>query len=383
MTPRIPAARRLAVPLRITASRRRLLIGGFTMVEALVAFAIGGFGLMAVARLHANLVGVSDQAKQLGEATMIGERKIEELRSFQQLTAATGAQLAAGQWGYSNVASGTQSVTGTNTTYALAWNVADAAGGAAYKTVAVTVGWTDRQNNARNVNLSGIVAGSNPTTSLGMVVPPAGTPVRKPKNRDLNVPVPATDLGNGTSAFTPPGAATSVHIVFNNLSGIVTQVCTGAGAAYVSWTCSNVTAYLVSGFVAVDNQAHASINSPMTFSISVTLGTFDMCYSDSGAGTKTYPGFATYTCLVYPDATTSPARWSGIGSMAITGITLGVSASDDRICRYTGDYDASGAIDNAEHPAAYAGVNESLENQNFIVMKGSAACPPGAVQHQP
>lgn len=383
MNPCIPASRCSVVTARVPASRRRLLIGGFTMVEALVAFAIGGFGLMAVARLHANLVGVSDQAKQLGEATMIGERKIEELRSFQQLTAATGAQLAAGQWGYSNIVSGSQSVTGTNTTYTLTWNSADATGGAVYKTVAVSVAWTDRQNNARNVNLSGIVAGSNPTTSLGMVVPPAGTPVRKPKNRDLNVPVPAIDLGNGTSAFTPPGAATSLHIVFNNLSGIVTQVCTGVGAASASWTCSNVTAYLVSGFVALDNQAHATINSPMTFSIAVTLGTFGTCYSDSGAGTKTYAGFVTYTCLVYPDTATSPARWSGIGTMAITGITLGVSSSDDKICRYSGDYDASGAIDNAEHPAAYAGVIESLENQNFIVMKGNAACPSGTVQHQP
>jgi len=61
------------------------------------------------------------------------------------------------------------------------------------------------------------------------------------------------------------------------------------------------------------------------------------------------------------------------------GWTLGNGPADRRVCRYTADLDASGSIDaNAEHPADYAGVAGALTNQNFLVVKGSEACPAAA-----
>ena len=75
---------------------RRLALGGFTLLEALIALAIGGFGLIAVARLQIGLQNESDLAKQVSEATFLGQRRIEELRSYMQLASATGAQIAAG-----------------------------------------------------------------------------------------------------------------------------------------------------------------------------------------------------------------------------------------------------------------------------------------------
>ena len=45
---------------------RHLSIAGFSLLEAMIAMAIGGFGLMAVARLQLGLQAESDLAKQLG-----------------------------------------------------------------------------------------------------------------------------------------------------------------------------------------------------------------------------------------------------------------------------------------------------------------------------
>ena len=359
-------------------TRRRVL--GFTMLEALIAFAIGGFGLLAIARITIGMQGASDLAKQMSEATIVGERKLEELRAYQQVAAYTGAQVAAGQWGFLNIATGSQNVVGTNATYTVAWTVTDAPAPMTSKTAVVDVGWTDRQGNARNANLNTVIAGTNPSSSLGLTVTPAGTPIRKPKNRDLNVPVPAIDVGGGLSAFTPPGGAASLHLVFNNTTGVLTKICTGAGSALAGWTCSNITGYLVSGFIAVDNQANATLSSPFTLVFTLTQGTFDACYNDSALATKTYAGFVTFTCVVLPNGAT-PSVWSG--TMNVGGISIGTGSGNDKICRYSADYDGSGGITNAEHPATYANVTESLENQNFMVMKGNASCPAGTVQHQP
>jgi hypothetical protein len=134
------------------------------------------------------------------------------------------------------------------------------------------------------------------------------------------------------------------------------------------------------GFIAVDNQANATLSSPFTLVFTLTQGTFDACYNDSALATKTYAGFVTYTCVVLPNGAT-PSVWSG--TMNVGGISIGTGSGNDKICRYSADYDGSGGITNAEHPATYANVTESLENQNFMVMKGNASCPAGTVQHQP
>ena len=370
-------------------ARRRLAVAGFTLLEALIALAISGFGLIAVARLQIGLQAESDLAKQLSEATFLGQRRIEELRAFQQLTAATGAQVAAGAWGYNNIASGSQSVVGTNATYTVSWTISDATASVPYKNGLVTVQWTDRKGAAQVATLSTMIGGSDPASSLGLTVPPAGTPIRKPKNRDLNVPVPAVDIGNGTSYFTPPGAAPTVKIIFSNTTGHVTKTCVGAGAVWTAWTCTDVDAYLVSGFISV-NSANLTLTSPIDVTIAAGEGTLNSCYDDSALGTKTYAGFITYTCIMVGndhDANpVTPARWSGRSD--IIGISIGTGAANNRVCRYTADYDGSGGISNPEHPASYTNVTESLENQNFTIVRGTASCPSGTgilalVQHQP
>ncbi len=267
----------------------------------------------------------------------------------------------------------------------------DAAANVPFKTAQVNVQWTDRRGVTQTATLSTVISGSDPSASLGLSVPPAGTPIRRPKNRDLNVPVPAVDLGNGTSAFTPPGAASNVRLIFSNTTGLLKKKCTGTGTDWTTWSCADVDGYLVTGYISITNQAPATLASPIDLTFTLSEGTLDLCYDDSALGTKTYAGFITYTCVIigydHDSNSLTRSRWSGRSD--IVGIPIGTGNSNNKICRYSYDYDHNGSISGSEHPATYSQVTESLENQNFVIMKGSASCPSGAstlqvsVQHQP
>jgi len=80
-----------------------------------------------------------------------------------------------------------------------------------------------------------------------------------------------------------------------------------------------------------------------------------------------------YQCVVYPLAS---GQWSGRATLVPTGWAIGTSTADRRVCRFSADLDGSGAVDaNLEHPPSYAAVDAALAQQNFLVVKGSEACP--------
>lgn len=388
-------------------------IAGFSLLEALVALLILGFGLIAVAKLQTTLMENSGLSKQRTEATRLAQEKMEQLRAFEQLSTATG------KFAYADIVTTTSdAVSGysSNTSYIRSWTSTDSTN-AQYKPVFLSVAWTDRNGISQTVKLDSMVAKLDPKASGSLVVPPAGSPVKKPKGRDLNIPVPAVDLGGGKSGFTPPGAS-GFYYVFDNLTGIVRARCTGSMASYSEASCpSNITAYLVSGFIRFDTTNNPSAVNPssnrMVTHVSMTLTQAAAspspaweCNDDSSLATPTYPNTVTYMCLVYPlDHDSNPATppiWSGASSL--TGITIGTGSSQYKVCRYSFDYNQNGTIDNPEHPgpnlgtpSQYTAVNESLENQNFLVIKGNKSCPSDStaidpishpvnyntVQHQP
>src|SRR6185295_14930108 len=51
---------------------------------------------------------------------------------------------------------------------------------------------------------------------------PANTNLKRPKNRNLNIPVPAKDLGGGKSVYAPPSG---FSVVFSNDSRSVVKKC--------------------------------------------------------------------------------------------------------------------------------------------------------------
>lgn len=91
------------------------------------------------------------------------------------------------------------------------------------------------------------------------------------------------------------------------------------------------------------------------------------------------PGIVRYLCVVAGSG--SPPRWSGRLELVPAGWTIGtvdtLPPADParRVCRYSADHDRDGQIDNAEHPPTYLAVDAPLGDQNFLVVRASAACP--------
>lgn len=129
---------------------------GFTLLEALIAFVVLAGGLLATFRFHSTTMEGVAEAKISSQATALADQKIEEFRSFQDgdslaLTlAANGADVANAFDADGYAASFTRS-----------WTVA----GTNPKEVTVTVGWTDRRNQAQSIQLSSMIWQTEPLTS--------------------------------------------------------------------------------------------------------------------------------------------------------------------------------------------------------------------------
>ena len=414
MTPhRHPAPQR-------SAARRRLR--GTTLLEALVAFLVLSLGMLSVARLQTQLRLNSDVARQRSEAVRIAQQEIENLRSFSVMTASG----SAGTRAFSDIVSGaatldaTAAQPGSNTRYTVTRSVADDRLANA-KSTTVNVAWDDRSGAAQQVVLDTVIAAIDPAYSGALGVAPNNAPFKGALARAAGIPVLAKDLGDGRSVFKPV-AAGSVVLVFNNRSGALTSRCTGAAPSSSTATltaadllaCDATTGLLLSGRIrfsaASPPDALNANDTPQGLAVALatsggSYATAPQCTSealktvvvDSGGRSQTKSvaidatpaslGLATwqetgtryvaYHCVVVPLAN---GQWSGRTTLAPgAGWSIGNAATDWRVCRYSADQDGSGAVDaNVEHPDAYTGVDAALANQNFLVVKGSETCPPGA-----
>jgi type IV pilus modification protein PilV len=240
---------------------------GFALIEALVAFLVVSFGMLAIAGMQTTLARSSDLAKQRSEAVRLAQVKMEQLRSFDEV--ATGQ----GTYNYAtDVASGSDAAftpANSSTAYTRSWTVTAADGtttaGAndAQKWIHVRVQWADRTSTALNqsVNIDSVIARNNPGELKGLFAGQAPPKVRKPKNRNLNIPYPAVGTSDpNRSVFIPPPG--TVAYVFDNDTGNIVQSCTGisalvegidvlAAATAGGGSCTNLNAYLLSGYVRV------------------------------------------------------------------------------------------------------------------------------------
>ena len=86
--------------------------------------------------------------------------------------------------------------------------------------------------------------------------------------------------------------------------------------------------------------------------------------------------YVTYQCVV--PVRGAAGRWSGRSHLVPLGWAIGTTADTHRVCRYTSDLDRSGSIErNDEHPATYSAVDRTLQQQNFLVIRGDQTCPVG------
>lgn len=397
---------------------------GFTLIEALVALLITAFGMLALVGMQIAMSRNSDFARQRSEAVRVGQLAIESLRSFETKDSDPN------KFDYADdVISGSNTygtAHGFTTTYTVAWTVTRSDGSASVsgdpeKWVQLNVTWSDRAGENHTLRTQTVIARSDPVDLGTLATGPGGTSTRTPKNRNINIPYPATDLGNGTSGFAPGGAA-NTYFIFNNTTGEITHRCTGSSVIATTASGANCSAYaahrlLLSGYIRVDNSTNPSASTiENTTDATVDLNLNVEYFGGSGvsaasaaecfaqrqkvvrqnssgleltiAETDTVSGYNTvtsrfiaYVCVIDPwdhDGDTNTAtRWNGQTYVTPVGTawTLGTASSDKKLCRYTGDYTSDDVIANAEHPLYHRGVTEGLDNQNYVLIQGNRTCP--------
>lgn len=357
---------------------------GFTLVEALIALLVMAFGMLALAGMQLQLSRSGDIAKQRTEAMRLAQEQMETLRSYSTITA------------WNALAGGTNTAT-TNATYTRTW----ALGGAStdkMRPVTVTVTWADRASTADNqtITLASVISQTNPADSGFLGFPlPQNTNLKRPKNRNINIPVPAVSLGGGKSAYQlAPGGVT---VVFSDITGGVVDRCTGTvdATTYAAGTagCTSYQAYILAGYVtgAITPAGTPAPAASAPYFPAPTLPTgivtADLSGWDSSGGktisciytratdqndlspppTST-PELAHYYLCIIP--ITVGGAWSG--TIRLGGVATNANY---KVCRF--QYPASSYLTpNMQNIQPYAGVNESLDNQNYYIENSNNAnCP--------
>ena len=334
---------------------------GFTLIESMIALLVAGLGLLTLSVVQSKLVQNADLARQRGEATRLAAEKIESSRGFTTIT-------GVGATAWNGLAGGTDTTT-TNVTYTRTWTL-DGAITDPMRQLNVAVGWTDRAGATQTVTLSSVISRTDPADVglLGFPLP-ANTTLKRPKNRNLNIPVPALDLGNGQSVVQ---LTANFAVVFSNDSGYVVKTCNFvvANASDLAG-CTTASAYIVAGYISLDGAAAfpgaLGINSAL-----VTGSTGPMNCSVSNALDQTtrsaISGYKYYLCVVSVPA--AGAAWAG--RVRVTGMASGTS-SDYLVCRF--QYPTSpGATANQRNVQPYVSVAESLDQQNYILTSANS-CP--------
>ena len=381
----------------MTHARKRLQ-RGVSLIEAMVAFAIMGFGMLGVLGMQTSLRASGDLSRQRAEAVRIAQDYIEEWRGFSTLTTTTDRSA------YADIATAANiTLTGTNASFTVRRTVPPVVAVAntvtpEVKTLVVEVEWTDRQGQVQSLRLSSNAAGVEPAFVASVVMSANADPLVAPFGRFRGIPTGAVPLSAGKSGFVPPGQSGSgdrTAWVFNNTSGEITR-CTTTGttsadlqlSAYAP-QCSTEKALLFSGLVRFATSSGAPSSSSVVNPSGPNFPSFGLgivqsspsvqtvnCYQEPLAGTQ-----VTFYCAV-PITGTTP-NWSGraefTSPLPIAASIAGYSSAEYKVCRYVA-------------AASYTAVSTPLLSQNFVFIKAgddsaSYQCPTGGSPaiwvHQP
>jgi hypothetical protein len=334
---------------------------GYALFDALLAFVIAMGGIYALVAMQTRMARDADVAKQRTEATRLAQERIELLRSY------TTIQAVGGQLAWVDLAAGNDSVS-TNATFARSWQL----GGDdddTMRTVTMNIDWTDRAGDPQSVTMSTVISRTDPAHVGALGFPlPENTTLKRPKNRNLNIPVPAKDLGNGKSVYQ---LSSNFAVVFSNDSGYVVQRCDHEvnTVADLDTGCTSYDAYILAGYV---SRTMSSFPSPLgvntagltgldgTRSVQCSMG----AATDQNTGAA-IDGYQYYLCILPVEP---GGRWSG--TVRLSGMALG---SSYLVCRFQ-QPEASGVSPNLRNVQPYASVGESLDGQNYVITSGGS-CP--------
>ena len=380
---------------------------GVSLVEALVALAVMGFGILGIVGLQMSLRNNADISKQRAEAVRMGQAIIEQRRAYSALAGASAVTAFA-----DIVSRGPTAASGptSNTDFFITETVVDF-NNPRRKSLVVDVDWKDRTDTVQRIRLSTVIAGVPPALGAGMGFPVTADP--RTRGRHGAIPKTAVDQGNGTSRFDLPGSIPTsvIRWIFDNNTGYITQTCTGSELAPV---CITANRRLLQGFVVFATMATApgpgDAESPPT---PASLVGVDVQQTAPFAGTENCyiyqeTAYIEYWCAVRVDNLAGNV-WTGRAEVAVTPLATAIAdatAARVRVCRYTpvrgcqpavGDTihgnpgatasctapvppatAASRPMANDDHPSTYVNVKESLINKNFLIIRAGDGTTPFA-----
>lgn len=129
---------------------------GFTLIEVLISLAILAIGVVIIVKFQGDLLRNMGSTQQQSEAVSLAENKLNELRNYVALTTAEGTP------SYEQIVDGSQITINNNTTYTISWDVTPVTT-PPYKTVVITVSWTNSANSTESVSLESIIGAVDPT----------------------------------------------------------------------------------------------------------------------------------------------------------------------------------------------------------------------------
>jgi len=354
---------------------------GVSLVEALVAMAVMGFGMVGLVGMQSGLHGNADLAKQRAEATRIAQERIEERKAFSSVADAPGRA------SFNSVASSVlpETVAGVSASFTLTEAV-PAQINPLQKTLVVDVQWEDRTATPQTVRLVTALAAVAPDLAGSLALPRNDSPASMPRGRNRAIPTDARpDLENpGRSRWRPdPEASPGVTWFFDNATGLIVENCTAAN------TCSTAVSQFLAGFIrfsTLGNPTGTGESPPGEPPTGLSLG---VALAQTAPVTTRLPACFTramdatalsYACLVPASTTTLPlvvAPWSGRSTVSgLTALLVDFPQTNSdryRVCRYTSLRSNTAVaptdLRNEDHPRAYADVTGPLTNQNFLVIR--------------
>lgn len=130
----------------------------FSLVEVLVALLVLAVGIAAIIRFQSGALENRGFLSQHHEALQLAEDRLDQLRQYEVV------DTTAGKTAYADISSGSTTEIKASTTYTVSWAVTESTN-PDYKTVQVTVSWTDRKNTPRSIVLATIIGKIDPANS--------------------------------------------------------------------------------------------------------------------------------------------------------------------------------------------------------------------------
>ena len=231
--------------------------------------------------------------------------------------------------------------------------------------------------------------------------------------------IDSSTTGNGPSAVACFAQSEKV-VAADNAQPSTISTASRSGDV-VTVTTSGVHGFAVGQYVAIEETGNFAFNG--SFRVTSVPSSSTFTYVQSGIDASTSGGRATliqqvrvpenastpgysatlsvfiaYSCIVNVVSDgTAMAWWGELKLVPASSWALGTTSSTYKVCRFTGDYYDDNVASNSEHPRYYRRVKATLDNQNFLVIRGNDDCPTdvasnpvagdyvntSTVQHQP